>query len=513
MPENSQGTKTPEKLAELEKKLTEVYEFRYAARALEWDQWTFLPASAAGDRAHQLAAVQSMAHQRFIDPKLGELLEELKPFEESYPHTTYESSLVRVTRREYERETRKPAELVRRLAEHSSMSYDAWRRARQDNDFEIARPHLQRSLDLSMEVAECLRDGHKHAADPLLDLGDPALSVEKISRIFGELRRALLPLTQTLAQEPLPDDSCLRGRYPVGEKVAFAEEAIGRLGYDFSEGRHDLAESPFMSRLSANDVRVVSWEKAGDLRRPLFASLHEAGHALYEQGIPEKLASTPLGEGNSTSLHESQARFFENIVGRSRPFWEFFYPRLQKHFPSELGSVSQDTFFRAINRVQPTLIRTQADEVTYNLHVVMRFDFELALLEGELEVRDLPEAWRERMKEDLGIVPGDDREGCLQDPHWYDGGVGGMFHGYALGNLLATQFYATALREHPDIPEEMAVGEFGALRGWLSKNVWCHGGKLTAEEVIQEATGSSIAIESLVTYLRSKYGELYGISL
>ena len=513
MTENVRGTGKPDELTELERTLEEVYELRYAARSLEWDQWTLMPESAAEDRGRQLAAVQSMAHERFTDPRVGELLEELKPLEEGCSYNAYEASLARVTRREYEREKRKPSELVRRLAEHSGVSYAAWVRSKRENNFEIARPHLERSLDLSLEMAECLRDGDESHADTLLALADPGLSAEKISGVFSELRTSLAPLARRLAEEPPPDDSCLQGRYQVRDKLAFAEEVIGRLGYDFSRGRHDLADNPFMSRLSANDVRVVTWEKEGDLRRPLFASLHEAGHALYEQGVSPQFAGTPLGEGNSTSLHESQSRLFENVVGRSRPFWEFFYSSLQKRFPNELGCVSLDTFCRAINLVRPSLIRTQADEVTYNLHVVMRFDFELALLKGDLAVRDLPEAWRERMRKDLGIVPEDDREGCLQDPHWYDEGVGGLFHGYALGNLLAAQFYAAALREHPDVPAEMAAGEFGALRGWLSNNVWRHGGKLTAEEVVEEATGSPIAVEPFVGYLRSKYGELYGISL
>lgn len=513
MNENAQSDRKPEKLAQLEERLREVYDLRYVARSLEWDQYTVMPESAAGDRARQLAAVQGMAHEKFTDPRVGELLDELRTLETAHPYESYEASLVRVTRRDYERETKKPAELVRRFAEHAGVAYAAWARAKREDDFEVSRPHLERSLDLSLEMSEHLRDGHEHPADPLLAFADPGTSAKRISEIFGSLRPALLPLARRLTEERPPDSSCLLGSYPLREKITFVEEAIGRLGYDFSRGRHDVVESPFMSRLSRNDVRVVSWEKEGDLSRPLFASLHEAGHALYEQGIPSQLAGTPLGEGSSTSLHESQSRLFENVVGCSKSFWEFFYPKLQERFPNELSRVSLDNFCRAINRVTSSHIRTQADEVTYNLHVVMRFDLELDMLEGRLEVRDLPEAWHDRMREDLGIAPETDREGCLQDPHWCDEGVGGVFHGYALGNLLAAQFYAAALREHPGIPEEMAAGEFAALRGWLSENVWSYGGKLTAEEVAREATGSPISIKPFIEYLRSKYGELYGISL
>ncbi|MDP9485380.1 MAG: carboxypeptidase M32 [Actinomycetota bacterium] len=505
------STEEPRELRELQARLREVYDLRRAALVLQWDQWTHMPAGGVEGRARQLALVRRLAHERFVDPRIGELLEALGPLEEEHPRLSYEASLIRVTRRDYERETRVPAGFVRRSTAHSAISYAAWLKAKEEDDFGVARPHLERRLELSLELAGFHPDAG-HPADPLVGASDPGMGVEKLRGLFGELREGLVPLAGRLGEQELPNDSFMRQRFPARAVLGFAEGAIGALGYDFSRGRHDAGESPFMSKLSAGDVRIVTWDREG-LGLTLFATLHEAGHALYEQGIPEDLDGTPLGEGNSRSLHESQARLVENTVGRGEPFWKFFYPRLRERFPRELGSVPLRTFLRAINRVEPTLIRVAADEVTYNLHAIMRFDFELAMLEGKLAPRDLPDAWRERMRLDLGVAPGSDREGCLQDPHWYDEAVGGMFHGYAVGNLLAAQFYEAMLREQPGLPHEMAAGECGALRGWLRENVWRHGGKLSAEEVALEATGSPISTGPLLEYVRSKYGRLYGVRL
>lgn len=441
---STKQTGKPEDLRELEGRLREVSDLRRVALVLQWDQWTLLPSGGVEGRARQLALVRRLAHERFVDPRIGELLEALGPLEEEYPRVSYEASLIRVTRRDYERETRVPAGFVRRSTEHSAISYAAWLRAKEEDDFGTVWPHLERRLELNLELAG-FYPGARHPADPLVGASDPGMGAEKLRALLGKLRSGLVPLVGRLGEQARPDDSFVWQRFPARALLPFAEEAIGALGYDFSRGRHDAGESPFMSKLSFGDVRIVTWAKES-LGLSLFATLHEAGHALYEQGIPEDLDGTPLGEGNSRSLHESQARLFENVVDRGEPFWEFFYPRLRDRHPRELGSVPFGAFLRAINRVEPTLIRVVADEVTYNLHAIMRFDFELSMLEGKLAVRDLPEAWRERTREDLGVAPEGDTEGCLQDPHWYDETVGGMFHGYAVGNLLAAQFYDAMLR-------------------------------------------------------------------
>jgi carboxypeptidase Taq len=284
---------------------------------------------------------------------------------------------------------------------------------------------------------------------------------------------------------------------------------VKRLGYDFDRGRQDKTRHPFQTSLSLGDIRITTRVKENDLGDALFSTIHEAGHAMYEQGIRSELEGTPLQHGTSSGVHESQSRLWENIVGRSRGFWEFFYPKLQAAFPSQLGNVPLDVFYRAINKVEPSLIRTDADEVTYNLHVMIRFDLELQLLEGKLAVRDLPEAWRERYQSDLGVSAPDDRDGVLQDVHWFGGQIGGAFQGYTLGNILSAQFFEAATKARPAIPDQIARGEFSTLHGWLKENIYQHGSKFTANEIVKRVTGQPLTIEPYICYLRTKYGELY----
>ena len=305
------------------------------------------------------------------------------------------------------------------------------------------------------------------------------------------------------------DDSCLHQTFPEAQQLAFGKEVIKRFGYDLERGREDKTPHPFTTGFSIGDVRITTRVKENNLGEALFSTMHEAGHALYEQGIHRDFEGTPLAQGTSAGVHESQSRLWENLVGRSRGFWKFFYPKLQAVFPDQLGSVSLETFYRAINKVECSLIRTDADEVTYNLHIMQRFDFELDLLEGRLAVRDLPEAWRERFKTDLGIVPPDDRDGVLQDVHWYGGIIGGVFQGYTLGNILSAQFFEMALQAHPTIPTEIKEGEFGTLYNWLKESIYQHGQKYTASELIERVTGGPLSIKPYLRYLRSKYGELY----
>jgi carboxypeptidase Taq len=281
------------------------------------------------------------------------------------------------------------------------------------------------------------------------------------------------------------------------------------VGYDYGRGLQAVSPHPFTTKFSIGDVRFTVRFEVNNLGEALFGFLHEGGHALYEQGVDWSLEGTPLASGTSSGVHESQSRLWENIVGRSRGFWSYWYPRLQSAFPAQLGDVPLDVFYRAINKVQRSLIRTEADEVTYNLHVMIRFELEMDLLEGRLAVRDLPEAWRERYRTDLGIVPPDDRDGVLQDVHWYGGHIGGVFQGYTLGNVLGAQFYATALREHPEIPDEIATGKFDTLLGWLRDKIYRHGSKFAPTELVRRVTGGAIQIEPYIAYLRAKYGELY----
>jgi len=312
-----------------------------------------------------------------------------------------------------------------------------------------------------------------------------------------------------ITSQPPADDSCLRKHYPEAEQMAISKEIAAILGYDFKRGRLDLTHHPFEINFSVGDVRITTRVKENLLGECLYSVIHEAGHAMYEQGVDPKLEGTPMCGGTSAGVHESQSRLWENIVGRSLEFTEFFYPRLQKAFPSQLGDTPLETFYRAINKVERSLIRTDADEVTYNLHVMLRFEFEMALLEGQLSVRDLPEAWRERYRQDIGILPPDDKDGVLQDVHWYAGVIGGSFQGYTLGNILSALFYQAALRAHPEIPSEIRRGKFDKLHNWLIENIYRHGSKFTADELVQRVDGGKIRVGPYIQYLKTKYGQLY----
>jgi carboxypeptidase Taq len=496
------------KLEELKTRLIEIDDLYAAAALLEWDQSTYMPPGGASARARQLATLGRIAHEKFIDPAVGKLLEDLKPYEESLPYDSDEASLIRVTRRDYLKAVKVPPSFMAQLRGHMAKSYDAWAKARPANDFAAVQPYLEKTLDLSRQLADFF-PGYEHIADPLIDFSDYGMKASTVRALFAELREQLVPIVQAITAQPPADDSCLRKNFPEAQQLAFGAEVARCFGYDFDRGREDKTPHPFTTKFSIGDVRITTRVKEDHLGDALFSTMHEAGHGLYELGVRQDFEGTPLAEGTSAGVHESQSRLWENLVGRSRGFWRFFYPKLQAVFPDQLGSVSLDTFYRAINKVERSLIRTEADEVTYNLHVMLRFDFELDLLEGHLAVRDLPEAWRERFEADLGISPPDDRDGVLQDVHWYGGTVGGAFQGYTLGNILGAQFFEAALLDCPGIPDEIEAGEFGTLHGWLKDNIYQHGRKYTADELVERVTGGPMSIDPYVRYLRAKYGRLY----
>jgi carboxypeptidase Taq len=500
----------PPELRELKRRLWEVDDLESAASLLSWDQSTYMPPGGAEARGRQLATLGALAHQRLIDPQVGRLLDALGPYADSRPPDSDEASLVRVTRRDYEKAVKVPPDFVAELSRHSAASYQAWTAARPANDFATMRPYLEETVRLSRRLADYF-PGYAHIADPLIDFADEGLTAATLRSLFARLREELVPIARAITAQPPADDSCLRQHYPAGQQWEVGLEAIRRFGYDFRRGREDKTPHPFTTKFSTGDVRITTRLNEDDLREGFFATLHEAGHGLYEQGIRRDLEGTPLCRGASSGVHESQSRLWENLVGRSRGFWTFYYPRLQEAFPGQLGAVPVETFYRAVNKVERSLIRVEADEVTYNLHVMLRFDFELALLEGTLSVGDLPEAWRERFRADLGIAPPDDRDGVLQDMHWFAGQVGGMFQGYTLGNVMGAQLFAAAQEGHPEIPAQIAGGQFDALRGWLTEHIYQHGRKLTTDELLRRATGGPLRSEPYLAYLRRKYGELYAL--
>jgi carboxypeptidase Taq len=498
------------KYQDLRTRLKEVHDLKSAAAVLEWDQTTYMPPGGAPARARQVATLERLAHERFIDPAIGRLLDDLQVYEESLPYGSDEASLIRVTRRDYERAINLPPTFVAELNSHTAESYQVWSVARPANDFAAVQPYLQKTLDLSRKYADFF-PGYEHIADPLIDRSDSGMKATTLLTLFASLRDKLLPIVRAITAQPAADDACLRQDFPGAKQVAFSTGVIRRFGYDLNRGRQDVSPHPFTINFSVDDVRITVRISEDMLGEEMFSAFHEAGHAMYEQGVATRLEGTLLAEGTSAGVHESQSRLWENIVGRSYGFWSYFYPRLQDTFPNQLSKVPLDTFYRAINKVEPSLIRTGADEVTYNLHVMLRLDLELALLEGSLAIRDLPEAWHEQFRADLGIAPPDDRDGVLQDVHWYGGLIGGRFQGYTLGNILSAQFYEAALQAHPRIPDNTVEGKFDTLHSWLIEQIYQHGRKFTAPELVERVTGSPMQIEPYIRYLREKYGELYAM--
>ncbi len=437
-----------QKLLELKARLQEIFDLDHTGAVLNWDQSTYMPPGGATARARQVALLSRLAHQRLTDPALGRLLDNLSSYENSLPYNSDDASLIRVARRDFEQANRIPANFMAEFVSQITLAYQTWTEARPTNDFARVRPLLEKNLELSRRMAEYF-PGYEHVADPLIGFADYGMKASSVRKLFTELREQLVPLVRKVDLQPKAEQSCLYQPYPKELQLEFGKRVIAQLGYDFQRGRQDLTPHPFMTKFSLGDVRITTRVKEDYLGDCVFSLIHEAGHAMYEQGIRFELEGTPLANGTSAGVHESQSRLWENIVGRSRGFWEYFFPELQKTFPAQLNKVSLNEFYQAINRVEKSLIRTEADEVTYNLHVMLRFDLELQLLEGSLSVRDLPEAWHERFETDFGITPPDDRDGVLQDVHWYGGAIGGAFQGYTIGNILSAQFYEQALIAHP----------------------------------------------------------------
>jgi len=499
------------KLKELKTRLMEIYDLQMAAAIIIWDQSTYMPSGGAAAHGRQQGLLNRLAQERFIDPAIGKLLDDLLPYAENLPPDSDDARLIQVTRRDYEQAIKVPPEFISEFFAHIAQSYQTWTKARPENDFNSVKPYLEKTLDYSRRYSDYF-PGYEHVADPWIDRFDYGMKANQISKMFGELRKELVPLVKQITDQPPPDDSCLFQSYPEDAQLAFGVDIIKDFGYDFDRGRQDKSPHPFTIKFSLGDVRITTRVKENDLREALFSTLHEAGHAMYEQGIDGTYEGTSLGRGTSSGVHESSSRLWENIVGRSKGFWKHYYPKLQETFPEQLKDTSLETFYRAINKVERSLIRTDADEVTYNLHIMIRFDLELAMLEGKLPIEDLPEAWHTRYKADLGIQSPSNVDGVLQDIHWYQGAIGGMFQGYTLGNIISGLFYDAALQDHPQIQSDIESGEFNSLHGWLKENVYAHGRKFTTDELIQSITGKPLTIAPYIKYLRNKFGELYSLS-
>ena len=483
--------------------LAEVDDLRGASSLLHWDQATYMPAGGAAARGRQLATLSRLAHEKFVHPRVGELLESLRDLESEVDPDGFEAALICVTRRDWEKAVRIPTEFEARFSEHNAISYETWTRARPDNDWNLIRPILETTLELSRELASFYP--HEHPADPLIDDSDPGFTAAQVSALFEELRAELVPLVREVTSRPPADDSMLRGCFDVRAQRQFARQVVGDFGYSFERGRIDATHHPFMTKFSLGDVRITIREDESEVSSLLLGALHEAGHGMYEQGISPIYEGTPLAAGASSGLHESQSRLWENFVGRSPAFWQHYYPRFQHAF-SRFNDVELKDFLQALNRSEKTLIRTEADELTYNLHVMIRFDLELQMLDGRLQIADLPDAWNARYRDDLGVAVPDYADGCLQDVHWFMGAIGGAFQCYTLGNILSAQFFEAATRAQPTIPDEIGRGEFGTLRDWLTGNLYRFGRAREPQQLIEGATGGPLQIGPYIDYLRGKYG-------
>jgi carboxypeptidase Taq len=472
---------------------------------LDWDQETYMPAKGAETRAAQMALVAGVGHERLIDKKFGRLLEKVE--QEADPDPAVATN-VRETRRIHDRKIKLPTKLVQEIARTIALAKEAWVKARKDANFPHFAPHLEKLLDLKRQVAE--KVGYQaEPFDALMDEFEPGARAADVQKVFDAVKAELVPLVQAIGTAPRqPNTSLLKRECPQPKQEAFGRRIAQEMGYDFQAGRLDITAHPFCTGLSPHDVRITTRYDEHYLPMSLFGIMHEAGHALYEQGLDAAHAFTPLGQGVSLGIHESQSRLWENFVGRSRAFWVHYLPSLKAEFPA-LADVGLDDWYFAINTVRPSFIRVEADEVTYGLHIMLRFELERQMIAGKLKVHDIPAAWNDGMRQLLGITPPDDAQGCLQDIHW-SMGIFGYFPTYALGNLYAAQFFEAAHKALPELEAQLARGELKPLREWLRENIHRHGQRYRAAELVQVVTGRPLSHTPFITYLNRKYRPLYG---
>jgi len=490
-----------EKLEELKRRLAEVSDLRSAAAVLDWDQMVMMPPAGAAVRAERLSTLERVAHEAFTHERVGALLEELRPLESSLPHDSDDASLIRVARRDYDKAVRVPSELAAEMTKAASEGMEAWVAARVANDYDAFRPWLDRHLELKRRYVDCF-DPAEDPYDVLLDDFEPGTSTAEVRAVFDRLTEELVPLIAEVASDE--DAAFMRGPFPEAGQRALSLEAMTAFGYDPESFRLDVAVHPFCTHFATSDIRVTTRYQENDLES-LFSSMHEIGHGVYERGISPALERTPLATGCSSGLHESQSRLWENVVGRSHPFWRWFYPRVQATFPDVLGNVPLESFHRAVNRVRPSFIRVDADEVTYGLHIIMRFELEQELLAGTLSTTDLPEAWNARFTELIGLEVLEPRLGVLQDVHW-SAGAFGYFPTYQLGNVMSVQIWEAAQAALPGLDEQFEQGDFSALGAWLRENLYSLGSKLTPKETLARVAGGPLDPEPYLRYLKQKYG-------
>jgi len=495
-----------EKLKQLKDILGEVSDLAHAAAVLEWDQNVNMPPGGSEARGQQLGTLAKISQEKATSDEVGRLLEDLKG--EFAGADTDEAALIRVAARNYEKARRVPAEFVAERAIVTTKAFDAWVQAKGKSDFSIFRPHLENVMELVKKYISFFSPAD-HPYDILLDDYEPGMKTAEVREIFDDLRPKQVGLIREIASARQIKDDFAHRKYNEGKLWKYGETIISRFGYDFGRGRQDKAPHPFETSFSVNDVRITNRFEAANPLATLFSAMHEAGHAMYEQGINPSYERTPLENGTSMAVHESQSRLWENLVGRSLPFWELFYPDFKKTFPSQLEGVNVKSFYKAVNKVEPSLIRVNADEATYNLHIMLRLELEIGMVEGAVAIKDLPGIWNAKMQEYLGITPPDDAKGVLQDIHW-SAGLLGYFSTYALGNLISAQLWEKINKDIKDLDDQIRSGRFDSLLGWMRAKIHIFGRKYDPQDLVQKVTGSKIDAAPYVRYLTNKYRDIYG---
>jgi carboxypeptidase Taq len=497
-------------MSELKERLAEIADLGHAGAVLNWDQSVMMPAKGSTQRGEALATLSRIKHDRFISDQTDRLIEAAASEAQGLAHDSDEACLVRKAQREYDKARRVPSALAAEMTKAGSTGYEAWVAARAADDFNAFVPYLQHNIDLVRQYIDCF-DGYDAPYDVVLDDYEPGGTSAHVQTLFDELKAELVPLIAELRQREI-DPSPLHVTYPLAGQRKLCDEVLRRMGFTDDGWRFDDTVHPFATSFGRHDVRLTTRFEADYFPMGLYGAMHECGHGLYEQGVAEALQRTPLSQPPSLALHESQSRMWENFVGRGHAFSGFLHPRLVELSGGALDGIGADVMFKALNAVKPSLIRVEADEVTYSMHIVMRFELEQELLEGKLALADLPEAWNSRMREYLGIDVPSDADGVLQDVHWAAGLIG-YFPTYALGNLIAGQLWEKIQQDLPDLEAQLAAGELGELREWLREHVHRHGGKFTSRELLERVVGEPITVAPFVRHLKAKLHDVYGLPL
>lgn len=497
-----------DKLSELKARVTELSTLGEVMALLNWDQACYMPPGASEDRARQMAALGALIHDKATAPEMGQLVEDLAAELGDLNADTLEAREVYLAKERFEKTAKVPRELALEIIAAEARGHDTWVKAKRENDFAVFAPDLKRIFDLAKARAEYFKP-YDHVYDVLLDDYERGMKTAEVQAVFNWLKPRQTELVRRILQAPQPDDSFLERDYDLEGQRKVGEYAVRKMGYDLNEGRIDRSDHPFTTSIGRGDVRFTM-RYLPSVRSSLMAHMHEGGHALHSQGLNPEWRGMYLRRGPSSGIAESQSRLWENLVGRSREFWAFFMPVMQATFPEHLASVSAEQMYRGLNRVENSLIRIEADEATYNLHVMLRMELEIALLEGNLETRDLPEAWNEKMRANLGLTPPTDSLGVLQDMHWSSGLIG-YFPTYSLGNLYASQFWNQLLKEQPGIPDQVARGEFGNILEWMREKVHRVGTRYDPQVILERATGERLNPKYYMDYLTEKYTEIYGL--